>query len=421
MQSIDLLIKNASEIVMVESNGPVVGTEFSAPLTITQGDIAVNQGKILNIGNLSNTYDPLSILDAFGMTVFPGFVDPHTHLVHYGSRHLEFGRKMQGQSYADLHDGGGGILYTVKKTRAASSEQLLQKSLHDLDLMLLHGTTTIEAKSGYGLTIIDEKRILEVIAEARTAHPITIIPTFLGAHTVPLEYSSNREGYVALVKEMIPRIRPLATSIDVFCDPKGFTVEETKEIIHCGRRNGLLVRLHIDQTDNNLGGELAVHEHAVSVSHADYTSFASLRALAQRKTMVELLPGVTYHQAEFMVKDFWKERVNIMKEMDVPLCLATDYNPGSSRIASMPAIMQHAARFYGLTPEEDIRAGTINSARSLGLDHDRGSITVGKNADLVVVALEHYQELIDFSGTNVVKHVIKDGKVVVRSGQLVYR
>jgi imidazolonepropionase len=424
-QSVDLLITGASQIIPVAYQGPVTGTEFSSELEIQQGDIAVREGIIAEIGqNLSEKYHARQILYVPGMVVMPGFVDSHTHLVFAGSRAHELDDKVAGIAAARVQEGLRGIHYTVAQTRAASEDVLVEKALQDLDTMLLYGTTTVEAKTGYGLSIDAEEKLAWVLERVSAQHPMTVIQTFLGGHTVPLEYTDDRTGYALLVKRMIPQLCGNMEFCDVFCDPKGFTPEWADEILGAAYEFGLGLRMHIDQTANIRGGELAARLQVKSVSHVDYTSDAALENLARNGVFVELLPGVTFHQTEatpggLTEKLFWPERVRHMVDLGLPLVLATDYNPGTCVTRSMPMVMVLASRLYRMSPSQIIKASTTNAARSLNIGDHVGSLEVGKDADIIVVKGPTYRELVNEFGTNPVVHVVKKGRVVVENQRLV--
>lgn len=427
MKQIDLLILGASQVVSFKSDNVLVGNAFAQQLQVISADVAIDKGIIIAIEkDLDQKYTAKETIDASNKTVIAGFVDVHTHLPHYGSRSFELEAKISGiSSYDQLHKRGGGILYTVEQTRKASFNELVAKGLKDLDRMLCHGTTTIEAKSGYGLSEIDEIKLLKVIAKLNALHPIDIIPTFLGAHTIPKEFKDRKSAYVQFILELIPKIKDLATYCDVFCDPLGFNKEDTIQIIKVAQEHGLKGRIHIDQTASCGGGKAAIESHAVSVSHADYTSDDELQVMSEKQIFVELLPGVTYHLAESIkggkhLKDFWPERVAKMKEMQLPLVLATDYNPGSANILSMQAIMEHASRIYRMDYATILGAATLNAAHSIGRSNTIGNIQVGKNADLVIFDVEEYGSLIDQSGANLVSYVIKNGILVVNNTKKYY-
>ncbi|MDP2909246.1 MAG: imidazolonepropionase [Nanoarchaeota archaeon] len=400
----DILIKNANEIVKEDG--------------ILQGDIGIRNGRIECMGNsfCKELSHAQTVIDATNKTVLPGFVDCHTHLVYAGSRHFEYELKTAGETYSSIHKKGG-ILYTVEQTRKAGIEELVEKGLKDLDIMLQHGTTTAEIKSGYGLDEKNELKILYTIKVLQKLHPITIIPTFLGAHTIPEEYKQNRQGYVNLVKSMIPEVKGMVEYCDVFCDKLGFTYEESKEILEEASKHGLKLKIHAEQTGYNQGAKLAAELKAVSADHLDYITEKEMEAMKQADVTAVLLPGVTYHLTELIPgnknqKRFLPRKVRTMIEKGLRVAIATDYNPGSCRTQSMKAIMEAAARLYRMNNREIINAATINAAYALNRANEIGSIAVGKKADLVVHDCEEHGILVDNFGVNLVDTVIKDGEVV---------
>lgn len=399
---LDILIKNANEVVT--ENG------------ILSRDIGIKDGKIKHIGYISCEAD--KVIDAKNKIVLPGFVDCHTHLVYAGSRHFEYELKTAGESYSNVHKKGG-ILYTVEQTRKTSKEELIEKGLKDLDIMLQHGTTTVEIKSGYGLNKINEWKILSVIKELQNLHPITIIPTFLGAHTIPEEYKANRQGYVELIKDMIYTTKDLdlAEYCDVFCDKLGFTYKESKEILTEAKKHGMKLKIHAEQTSYNRGALLAARLKATSADHLDYITEKEMEKLKEADVTAVLLPGVTYHLTEMTpghkkIKNFLPKKVRKMIEKGVRVAISTDYNPGSCRTQSMKAIMEAAARLYRMNYKEIIDAATINAAHAIDRADEIGSIKIGKKADLVIHDCEEHGILIDNFGINLVDTVIKNGKIV---------
>jgi imidazolonepropionase len=396
---LDILIKNANEIFTEER--------------IVKGDVGIKDGKIIGLGHLFSKAE--RVIDATNKTVLPGFVDCHTHLVYSGSRHFEYEAKTAGETYSNMHKTGG-ILYTVEQTRKSSMEELIKKGLKDLDIMLQHGTTTVEIKSGYGLDEKNELKILQVIRELQKYHPITIIPTFL-AHTIPKEYQENRKEYVELVQKMIPKVTSLANYCDVFCDKLGFTYKESKKILEEAKKHGMKLKIHAEQTSHNKGSKLAAELGAVSADHLDYITEHEMDMLREADVTAVLLPGVTYHLTEMIpghknMKKFLPKKVRTMLEKGIRIAIATDYNPGSCRTQSMKAVMEAAARLYRMNYKEIIDAATINAAYALNLEKETGSIRIGKKADMVIHDCEEHGILIDNFGINLVDTVIKDGKIV---------
>jgi len=398
---LDILIKNASEIFTEEG--------------ITKGDIGIKDRRIIGIGKLFSQAE--KEIDATNKTVLPGFVDCHTHLVYYGSRHFEYEAKTAGESYSNIHKTGG-IFYTVEQTRKASVEELVKKGIKDLYIMLQHGTTTVEIKSGYGLDEKNEIKILQAIKELQNYYPITIIPTFL-AHTIPKEYKNYRKTYTQLIQNIIPEIVNMAGYCDVFCDKLGFTYKESKKILEEAKKQGLKLKIHAEQTSHNKGSQLAAELKAVSADHLDYITEKEMDLLRENDVTAVLLPGVTYHLTEMIpghkkLKSFLPKKVRTMIEKGVRIAIATDYNPGSCNTQSMKTVMEAAARLYRMNYKEIINAATINAAYALNLEKETGSIKVGKKADLVIHDCKEHGMLIDNFGINLVNTVIKDGEVIYK-------
>ncbi len=358
---------------------------------------------------------PDELLDAGGGTVIPGFVDAHTHLPFAGFREDEFDRRLAGESYAEIAAGGGGIVATVAATRAASFDELLALTLQRLDRQLLAGTTTTEAKSGYGLELEAELKQLRVLREAAHRHPVEIAATAMPAHEVPPEWRHDPDGYVELI---VARIHPaiaaqkLAEGVDVFCERGVFSPHQTRRVLADVHRYGWRVHLHADELSDLGGGKLAAELAAASASHLLHVSPEGIAALAQAGVVAVLLPGASF---------FLRERYAPARELveaGVPVALATDCNPGSSPTESMPAIMALACLGARLSSEEALVAATVNSAAALGRAARIGTLEVGKQADLVVLDAPSPRHLVYHYGVNLVRHVVKAGRVVVRDGGL---
>lgn len=409
-------VVNAGELVTAHSAQAKRGESLSDLGIIKNGAVVYQGDTIIDVGTtdeMIERHKPTTLIDASGRLVMPGFVDPHAHLVYMGSRHEEYECKIAGKSYTDLHKVGG-IRYTVRMTRAASEDELYEKSLRDLDIMLLHGTTTVEAKSGYGLDTENELKLLRVAKRLTDNHPIDVISTFLGAHTVPEEFKDNQTGYVELVRQMLKEAAPLAEFCDVWCDALGFTVDECRAILGDAKKLGLKPKLHAEQTAWSGGGELAAEVDAISADHLDFLSSAAIEKLCKTNVIGVLLPGVTYHLMEFNKKIPSKEMI----DGGVAIALATDYNPGSCRTQSMQAILQAACRIYRLTYAQAINAATINAAYAVDRGDSIGSLAKGKRADLVIFDCPEHGILINNFGINHVHTVIKNGMVVVKEGQI---
>jgi imidazolonepropionase len=356
------------------------------------------------------------VLDAPGTAVVPGFVDAHTHLAFAGDRDDEIRRRLAGESYREIAESGGGIVRSVDATRRATLPELASGIGARLDEMLLQGTTTAEVKSGYGLTTEAELRSLEAIAEAARRHPVAVVPTFMGAHEVPVEYRADRAGYVRLlVEEMIPEVarRRLAVFADVFCEEGVFTVDESRAILGAARDHGLKLRLHADELGPTGGAELAAEMGARSADHLLHASPAGIEALARAGCVATLLPAAAFY---LRLGRFAPARALIAAGAVV--ALATDANPGAGLSPSLPFAMAMGCFGMGLALEEALGAATVNAASSLDLAHEVGSLEVGKRADLVLLRSERLLDLVRV-GVPAVATVVKDGRVVVHDGRRV--
>lgn len=356
---------------------------------------------------------PDEILEAADGTLIPGFVDAHTHLPFAGYREGEFDRRLTGESYAQIAASGGGIVATVAATRRAMSSELLRLTLHRLDRQLLSGTTTTEAKSGYGLDLETELKQLQVLKEAGRRHPVEIVPTAMPAHEVPLEWRHDPDGYVdVVVHEIYPAIAAghLAEQVDVFCELGVFTPDQTRRLLADARHLGWRIHLHADELCDLGGAALAAETGATAASHLLHTSQEGIRAMAQAGVIAIVLPGVSF---------FLRDRFAPVRDLvnaGVPVAVATDCNPGSSHTESMPAVIALACLGAGLSSEEALVAATLNAAAALGRADRLGSVEVGKQADLVVLDAPSPKHLVYHFGVNLVRHVVKAGEIVVRDG-----
>ena len=350
------------------------------------------------------------VLDAEGGCILPGFVDPHTHPVWAGSREDEFDRRLRGETYMEIARAGGGINSTVRSTRAASAEDLLDGTRARLDSFLTHGTTTIEAKSGYGLDLETEVRMLEVIREANATHPVDLHATCLAAHEVPPEHRDNPEAWVRfLVEEIHPEIarRGLATAVDVFCEEGVFDLEQTSRLLADAVDYGWGIHLHADELTPLGGAQLAVEMGALSADHLMCVTPEGITDLAGSDTVAVLLPGTS-----FFLRSPWAP-ARQMVEAGCAVALATDCNPGSSPTESMPTILALACLGMGLGLAEALTAATLNAAAAIGMADELGSIEEGKRADLVILDAPTYHHLVYHYGINPVRHVVKAGRLVV--------
>jgi imidazolonepropionase len=357
-----------------------------------------------------------TVLDACGRAVLPGFVDPHTHLAFAGDRDDEVRQRLAGVSYKEIAASGGGIVRSVTATRDASCETLAAGIRARLDEMLLCGTTTAEVKSGYGLQTGAELRSLEAIHAAAAGHPTTVVPTFLGAHEVPIEHRASRKRYLAiLIEEMIPEVgrRGLATFADVFCEEGVFSVAESRRILRAARDHGMKLRLHADELACTGGAELAAELGARSADHLIFVSEAGMKALAAAACVATVLPTAAFY---LRLGRFAPARALV--DAGAPLALASDVNPGAGLSPSLPFAMAIACFSMGLALEEAITAATLNAAFSLDLHHETGSLEPGKRADLVILRSARLLDLVRV-GVGAVHTVVKDGRVVVDAGRRV--
>jgi imidazolonepropionase len=421
----DLIIEGAAELVTLRGNSsrPRRGDEMRELGIIRQGALAARRGKIVWVGptaDLLTSVRPMAfskLIDAYGKTVMPGFVDPHTHLVFAGTRENEFAMRIQGKTYQEIAAAGGGINATVAATRKASKQELKAGARKSLDRMLALGTTTVEAKSGYGLDLENELKILEVIRELNEEGPMTVIPTFMGAHEVPLEYRQQPNAYVDLVvTRMIPEVasRKLARFCDVFCEKGVFSVEQSERILRAGVNLGLEPRVHADELSDLGGAAMAARIKARTADHLLFASDDGIRQMAVAGVIAVLLPGTAYflHMERYA-------RARDMIAGGVPVALATDFNPGSCMTESMPLILNLACTQMRMLPGEAITAATINAAWAIGEEDGAGSLEVGKQADILILDAPSHEHPCYHFGVNLVETVIKNGKVVVEGGQRV--
>jgi len=409
-----LLIRGASQLVT--STGTVARRREMLGSVTVLPEVAVlcEADRIVFIGSeaeaLRRCPEPDEVLDADGGCLLPGFVDPHTHPVWAGSREEEFNRRLRGESYMDIARAGGGINSTVRATRAAAPETLLQSTLARLATFLAHGTTTIEGKSGYGLDLDTELRMLETIRKADKVHPIDIVPTCLAAHEVPPEDAADPERYIArVIGEIHPEIarRNLAEAVDVFCETGVFDIQQTRRLLADAPRYGWKIHLHADELTPLGGAELAVELGALSADHLVHVTDAGVSSLAGSDTVAVLLPGTSF----FLRSPYAPARR--MVAAGCAIALATDCNPGSSPTQSMPMILALACLEMGLTVEQALTASTLNAAAALGRADQLGSLEPGKIADIVVLDASSYHHVVYHYGVNPVRHVVKRGRVVI--------
>ncbi|AMV10607.1 imidazolonepropionase [Geobacillus thermoleovorans] len=419
-----LFVRRARQLVTLagSSAAPLVKEKMSDLHIIENGSVWIEHGTIVAVGaddelarQFADRLAEAEVIDAKGKTVTPGLVDPHTHLVYAGSREHEWTMRLGGATYMEIMNAGGGIHATTKATREASEEMLYEESKRRLDQFLLHGVTTVEAKSGYGLSLEHEIKQLEVAKRLDDTHPVDIVSTFLGAHAVPPEWKHDPDEYVRLViDEMIPEVsrRGLAEFNDVFCERGVFTPDQARLILEAGKEHGLTPKIHADEIEPYGGAELAAEVGAISADHLLRASDEGLRRMAERGVIGVLLPGTAFF---LMTKAADARR---LIDAGVPVALATDCNPGSSPTVSLPLVMSLACLHMGMTPAEAMAAATINAAHAIGRAHLVGSLEPGKKADLVIFNVPNYMQIMYYYGVNHAVTVIKGGKVVVNDGKV---
>ena len=418
MESADLLVEHAAELLTLagSADGPRLGAALCDVAVIRDGAVATADGEIVAVGSTDQVRDTVrlsraaTVIDATGRVVLPGFVDAHTHLVFAGPRVDEFEMRLRGASYLEIAAAGGGILRSVSATRQADEELLLQLGRARLDHLLRTGTTTAEAKSGYGLTRDDEVKQLRVIHRLSAQHDVDVVPTVLAAHAVPPEFAGDPDGYIDIViRDILPAVadEDLAEFCDVFCDVGAFTIEQGRAVLEAGNALGLVPKLHADEFTDTGGARLAAEVGAISADHLLHASDAGLAAMAAAGTIAVLLPGTAY----FLGLPFAPARR--MVELGVPVAIASDYNPGSSPMWSMPAVISLACVCMRLMPAEAIVAATINAAWAIGMAEEVGSLEPGKAADLVILDVADHREIAMTLGGSIVRQVIKRGRIVV--------
>jgi imidazolonepropionase len=413
----DLILTNIGELVTVDGrSGPRCGSEMRELGIVRDAAVAASGGIVIAAGRERDVLDSVdpsvaaAVIDVGRAAVTPGLVDPHTHAVFAETRENEFAMRVAGRSYEEIAAAGGGIRSSVRALRAASRESLLERARETLDTMLAYGTTTVEVKSGYGLSLESELSILRVVAELSASHVVDVVPTFLGAHEVPDEWRADRNGYVDhVIGEMIPAVADegLARFCDVFCEDGVFSVGQARRILECGKTRGMVPKVHADELHSSGGAELAASVGAASADHLVCVSDDGVRALADAKVTAVLLPGTTLSLGKLTFAPARK-----LIDAGVPVALATDCNPGSSMTESMQIIMSLASMALGMTPEETIVAATANAAAAIRLEGSAGAVSVGKPCDLVVWKVDDYRAIPYHYGVNLARLVVKRGRVV---------
>jgi len=413
-----LLITGASQLLTVRGRAPRRGKALSDLGILQNGALLIRDGLIAAVGTRAKVEAlpearSAEKLDVGGRVVLPGFVDSHTHLVHAASRAEEYELKIAGASYEEIARKGGGILNSVNKLRAATSEALKKRARAALREFAAYGTTTLEAKSGYGLDLASELKILRLQRELNSEQPVEIVSTFLGAHVLPAEYRNKVGGaqqYVALLTDrLIPEVAAakLAEFCDVFCDRGAFSRKDSRTILEAGKNKGLLPRIHAEQLTRTGATQLAVQLGAASSDHLERVSKADVRALAGSNTVATLLPGCDFHLG---LKQYAPARALI--DAGAVVAVATDYNPGTSPTMSMPMVLSLACTQLRMSPAEAIVAATINAAYSLRRDRQIGSLEAGKQADVAVFDVEDYREIPYYFGMNKCWMTLKKGQPI---------
>jgi imidazolonepropionase len=414
---VTLLVEHIGQLVTMRGKVPRVGPSMRELDIINDGAVAVSGETIIAVGPTEQIRRSVSlagnctVLEAPGAVVTPGLVDPHTHPVFSATREDEFEMRLQGKTYMEIADAGGGIRRSVRDLRTTPGETLKQKTLRRLDRFLSYGVTTIEAKSGYGLSTESELRQLQIIRDLSATHPLEMVPTFLGAHDFPDEFRSNPEGYVQLIiDEMIPAVAmdQLAEFSDIFCEKGVFSIDQSRRIQQAAASHGLKLKFHADELTCTGGAELAASMHAVSADHLVYASDDGIRALANSGTAAVLLPGTT-----FSLGGTQYARARTMIDAGVVVAISTDCNPGSSNSESMPMIISLAAVVLRMTAAEALTAATVNAAHAVSRSDRIGILDKTYQADFVIWDMADYRELPYHYGVNLANTVIKKGRVVV--------
>ncbi len=414
----DLIIAHARELLTLQGDKvPRAGVEMKNLGIVEDGAVAIRDGKIVATGSTEDILANFQgeTLDATGKVVMPGFVDPHTHPVFVNTRENEFEMRIEGKTYVEISKSGGGIRSSIDAVRKADEETLFQFSKKRIERMITCGTTTLEAKSGYGLSTESELKMLRVIRRLKEELPIDIVPTFMGAHEFPVEYKDNREEYIRILKEeMMPKVAAegLAEYCDIFTEDHVYSIGQSRDILNRAKELGFRIRMHADEIEPIGGAELAAEMKAVSADHLSAASDEGIRAMRDAGVIAVLLPGTIFSLG---MKSYARARKMI--DEGLPVALATDYNPGSCNCDSMPMIITIATLQMRMTIAEAITAATINAAYSLEMGDTTGSIEPGKQADILIMDMPSYRYLPYHFGSSDVLKVFKKGKLIHDRGQ----
>ncbi|WP_165734212.1 imidazolonepropionase [Streptococcus dysgalactiae] len=417
----DVLLTHFNQIVCPNDPGhPLTGQEMKEATIIEDGYLALKDGLIMALGSGqpdASLIGPETVVRSYeGKIATPGIIDCHTHLVYGGSREHEFAQKLAGVPYLDILAQGGGILSTVRATRAASFDNLYQKSKRLLDYMLLHGVTTVEAKSGYGLDWETEKRQLDVVAALEKDHPIDLVSTFMAAHAIPEEYKGNAKAYLdEIVEQMLPEVKKenLAEFCDIFCEKNVFTAEESRYLLSKAKELGFKLRIHADEIASIGGVDVAAELGAISAEHLMMATDEGIAKMSQAGVIGNLLPATTFSLMEDTYAPARK-----MIDAGMAITLSTDSNPGSCPTANMQFVMQLGCFMLRLTPIEVLNAVTINAAYSVNRQERVGSLTVDKEADIAIFDAPNIDYPLYFFATNLIHQVYKKGQLVVDQGRI---
>jgi imidazolonepropionase len=414
-----ILIINIKELVGIDESPTMFksGSAMGTLKTIKNAFLFISKGVIFEYGRMEDLFIPedwqrkgIKVIDATGKLVFPSFCDSHTHLVYAGSREIEYVDKIKGLSYEEIAKRGGGILNSAKRLHETSETELIGQALERLEEITWLGTGAVEIKSGYGLNVENELKMLRVIRELKRLSPVTIKATFLGAHAIPMEYRGKQHEYVDMViNEMIPLVaaEDLADYIDVFCDKGFFTVEDTERILMAGMKHGLKPKIHANELDYSGGIQVGVKYGALSVDHLEYTGDSEIQVLKNTETMPTILPGAAF----FL--NMIHAPARKMIDAGLPVALASDFNPGSSPSGNMQLILSMGCIWYRMTPEEAINATTVNTAYAMGVSDELGTITIGKKANVYVTKPIPGIEYMPYAyGSNKVDMVILNGRII---------
>lgn len=421
-----ILIKNASELVTCSGTSPKKGEEMKELNIVENGAVVVEDGIIKKVGKTEEILKEINegeyeVYDAEGKAVLPGFIDSHTHFVFGGYRADEYYLRLKGATYMEIMEKGGGIINSVEATRRASKEELIELGKKRLDSMLSFGVTTVEGKSGYGLDFDTEIKQLECYKELNEMHPIDIVPTFLGAHSIPREYRCRNMEYIDfIIEKVLPYIKEnnLAQFVDVFCEKNVFSVDESRKLLLAAKMMGFNLKLHADEIVSLGGAELAAEVGAVSADHLLQASDKGIEMMAKRGVIATLLPATAFSLKENFA------RARYMIDSGLAVALASDFNPGSCFTENLSLVIALATLYMNMSLEEAINAVTINAAAAVGREKEIGSIDVGKKADIIILEHPSYKFIPYHIGVSIVEKVFKNGKLVYdkeRNDRYAYR